>query len=161
MNWRYVVVGVMVVLVGVGIWYGTKPKPAEDGISVRLYYYNALLDQGPGGVRCSKDGLVPVERIIPNTATPLADTIRLLLRGEILPEEQSQGATSEFPLAGVALKSATITNGVATLTFDDPLYKTGGGSCRVSILWAQIEATARQFPTVTSVRFMPEELFQP
>ena len=31
----------------------------------------------------------------------------------------------------------------------------------VAILWFQIEATAKQFSNVTSVRFMPEELFQP
>lgn len=134
---------------------------AETGMSIKLYFYNPALDQGPGGVQCSRKGLVAVERVIPKTTTPLADTVRLLLRGEISDEERTSGIESEFPLSGVTLRNATITDGVATLTFDDPQNKTGGGSCRVSILWAQIEATATQFPTVESVHFMPEELFQP
>ncbi len=134
---------------------------AETGIPIKLYFYNPALDQGPGGAQCTSNGLVAVERVIPETMTPLADSVKLLLRGEISEEERSLGIESEFPLPGVTLRSATITDGVATLTFDDPENKTGGGSCRVGILWAQIEATAKQFPTVTSVRFAPEELFQP
>lgn len=133
----------------------------EEGMLIKLYYYNPTLDQGPGGVECSKKGLVAVERVIPTTQAPLKDSIQLLLRGELSEEEKSQGITTELPLPGVALQSARITNGTATLTFADPQNKTGGGSCRVAILWAQIEATAKQFPTVSSVRFQPEELFQP
>ncbi len=137
------------------------PVASETGTRVMLYAYNPSLDQGPGGAQCSRKGLVAVERVLPQTVTPLNDSIELLLRGELSDEERSQGLTTEFPLPGVVLKSATITDGVATLTFDDPQGKTGGGSCRVAVLWAQIEATAKQFPSVTSVRFLPEELFQP
>lgn len=133
----------------------------ETDMPIQLYFYNPALDQGPGGVQCSRNGLVAVERIIPKTATPLTDAVNLLLRGEISEEERVSGIESEFPLSEVTLKSATITDGVATLTFDDPQNKTGGGACRVSILWAQIEATAKQFPTVQNVNFIPEELFQP
>lgn len=50
---------------------------------IKLYYYNPKLDQGPGGVQCTKKGLVPVERVIPATASPLTDAITRLLRGEI------------------------------------------------------------------------------
>jgi len=133
----------------------------ETGTTIRLYYYNPSKDQGPGGAQCSKNGLVSVERVIPKTTTPLTESIKLLLRGEISPDEKAQGITSEFPLDGVTLTSASIQNGVAILTFSDPQNKTGGGSCRVAVLWAQIEATAKQFGTVNSVRFLPEELFQP
>ncbi len=133
----------------------------EEGTKIKLYFYDPALDQGPGGVQCTSKGLVAVERIIPKTTTPLAEAIRLLLRGEISEEERERGITSEFPLAGVSLKSASISDGTATLTFSDPENKTVGGSCRVSILWHQIEATAKQFPTVKQVRFSPEELFQP
>jgi hypothetical protein len=134
---------------------------SETGMSIDLYFYNPERDQGPGGVQCSSNGLVSVQRIIPQTTTPLADTLELLLRGEISDEEQALGIESEFPLSGLTLVNATIIDGVATLTFEDPQNKTVGGSCRTGILWAQIEATAQQFPTVESVRFMPEELFQP
>ncbi len=139
----------------------TQASPVETGTHLKLYYYNPSLDQGPGGAQCSSKGLVAVERVIPKTTTPLKDSIQLLLRGELSDEERAQGITTEFPLSGVSLKSATIVNGLATLTFTDPQNKTGGGSCRVAILWAQISATAKQFPTVKDVRYMPGEVFQP
>ena len=129
---------------------------------VQLYYYSEEKDRdAEGNIQCTKEGLVVVERTIPPTQTPLKEAIELLLEGTLTAEERAQGITTEFPLEGVVLTSASITDGVATLTFDDPQNKTGGGSCRVSVLWAQIEATAKQFQTVQSVRFMPEELFQP
>ena len=128
---------------------------------MKLFFYNPKLDQGPGAAQCSEKGLVAVERVIAKTTTPLAETIKLLLRGELTDEERSSGITTEFPITGVTLKSATIQNAVATLTFIDPQNKTSGGSCRVAILTAQITATAKQFSTVQSVRFAPEELFQP
>lgn len=132
------------------------------GQRVQLYYYDASKDTGANGaVLCSARGVVAVERTIPQTETPLADAVRLLLRGEISEPERASGITTEFPLAGLALESASIENGTATLTFADPQNKTSGGACRVSILRAQIEATAKQFPSVQSVNIEPEELFQP
>ena len=137
------------------------PSPAAS-VPIKLYYYNQNLDKdAEGNIQCSRSGLVPVSRVIPRTITPIQDAVRLLLRGEISSEEKAQGASTEFPLAGVSLVAASLNNGVLTLTFNDPQNRTGGGSCRVGILWFQIEATAKQFPGVQSVRFMPEELFQP
>lgn len=154
-----------------GIWYLDRLSvvPELDIVSsvdkkvtpIKLYFYNPALDQGVGGVQCTKNGLVEVLRELPKTTTPLKDSIELLLRGELSEKERAEGITTEFPLSGVSLKNATINDGVATLTFDDPQHKTVGGSCRTGILWMQIRATAEQFPTVTSVRFMPEDLFQP
>lgn len=129
--------------------------------SITLYYYNPAIDQGPGGAQCSRQGLVAVDRVIPKTDTPLNDAITLLLKGELTVEEKARGITTEFPLSGVRLTETSIFNGLATLTFEDPENKTGGGACRASILWYQIEATAKQFPMIESVRFLPEELFQP
>ncbi len=129
--------------------------------TITLYYYNPAKDQGPGGTQCSTKGLVAVEREIFRTLTPIQDAIRLLLRGELTDQERAQGITTEFPLPGVELAAASQDKGVLTLTFRDPQNKTSGGSCRVSILRAQINATALQFPDVKEVRFMPEELFQP
>ncbi len=150
-----------VIVVAIIILVVRFSTPENNSIKVKLYFYNPALDQGPGGAQCTENGLVAVDRLIPQTSTPLNETIKLLLRGEISDVEKTQGVQSEFPLAGVILKSASIQNGVATLTFDDPQNKTGGGSCRVSILRTQVEATAKQFDSVKSVHFLPEELFQP
>ena len=130
--------------------------------NVSLYYYDPVQDQDDSSnVLCNREGLVSVTREIPVTQTPIQDTIRLLLRGELTDGERAQGITTEYPLSGVELVGAALTNGALTLELNDQNNKTGGGSCRVGILWFQIEQTALQFPEVTSVRFTPEELFQP
>ena len=128
--------------------------------TVKLYYYNPEQDKDESGnIQCSRDGLVAVEREIPVTKTPIQDTIKLLIAGQLTDTEKSQGITTEYPLEGFSLKGASLKDGVLTLEFEDPNYKTGGGSCRVGILWFQIEATAKQFSEVQEVRFLPEELF--
>src|SRR3989344_2533369 len=114
-----------------------------------------------GNIMCSRQGLVSVERQISYTAIPIQDAIRLLLQGNLTASELASGITTEFPLQGVELIGASLKNGILTLEFKDPQNKTGGGSCRVGILWFQIEATAKQFEGVEQVRFLPEELFQP
>jgi hypothetical protein len=129
---------------------------------IKLYYYNPDLDKdNSGNILCSEKGLVAVDREIPVTNTPIQDTIRLLISGDITQNEQEQGISTEYPLEGFELTSASVNEKVLTLTFDDPNNKTGGGSCRAGILWSQINKTALQFDEVTTVRFMPEELFQP
>ncbi|MEK7183054.1 MAG: Gmad2 immunoglobulin-like domain-containing protein [Patescibacteria group bacterium] len=130
--------------------------------TVKLYYYDANKDRdSSGNILCSEQGLVAVERKIPVTKTPIQDTLRLLLEGELTAQEQAQGIDTEYPLAGLELKGANLKNSHLTLEFNDPQNKTGGGACRVGVLWHQIEATAKQFPEVQSVSFIPEELFQP
>jgi hypothetical protein len=130
--------------------------------TIKLYYYNLNADKDESGnIKCSRDGLAVVEREIPITQTPIQDTIKLLLLGELTNEERAQGVSTEYPLGGLSLKSALLKDGVLTLEFEDPNNKTVGGSCRVGILWFQIEATAKQFPEVQQVRFLPEEIFQP
>jgi hypothetical protein len=133
-----------------------------DYRTVKLYYYNPELDKDESGnVLCSKNGLIPVERKIPVTSTPIQDTIKLLIAGELTQDERSQGITTEFPLDGFSLKEASLNNGILTLKFEDPNNKTIGGACRVGVLWFQIEETAKQFPGVQEVKFLPEDIFQP
>jgi hypothetical protein len=136
--------------------------PEDTWITVKLFYYNQELDKDESGnTACSKNGLVPVVRKIPITKTPIQDTIKLLLLGGLTDKERTQGISTEYPLEGLLLKGALLKDEVLILEFDDPNNKTVGGSCRVGILWFQIEATAKQFPEVQKVRFLPEELFQP
>ncbi|KKQ71457.1 MAG: hypothetical protein UT33_C0009G0048 [Candidatus Peregrinibacteria bacterium GW2011_GWC2_39_14] len=134
--------------------------PAQQ--TVLLYYYSPSKDKdGTGNLMCTKQGLVPVQRKIDITKTPIQDTIKLLLKGELTTAEKAQGITTEYPLQGFELKAASLNSGVLTLTFADPYNKSGGGSCRIGILWSQISETAKQFPGVVSVKPWPEELFQP
>jgi hypothetical protein len=131
---------------------------------VLLFYYNAQKDKDEtGNIKCSRDGLVAVKRTIPFSQTPIQDTIKLLLKGKenLTVQEMKEGISTEYPLEGFSLKGASLKDGVLTLEFEDKQHKTGGGSCRVGILWFQIEQTAKQFPEVKEVRFLPEELFQP
>lgn len=151
-----VLVVVILAIVVAGVWYFW---PEEK--TINLFYYNPALDQGPGGAQCSRNGLVAVTRTVPVSKTSIQDAIRLLLRGELTPAEEAEGITTEYPLEGVALEGISLNDGVLTLEFSDPQNRTGGGSCRVGILWFQIEATAKQFSEVKQVRFLPEELFQP
>ncbi len=138
---------------------GEKPQAER---TVKLYYYDPNLDKDvSGNTACSRNGLVAVERKIPTTKTPIQDTINLLLLGGLTSEERGRGIGTEYPLEGLSLKGASLRDGILALEFNDPNNKTGGGSCRVGILWFQIEATAKQFPEVQQVRFLPEELFQP
>jgi len=137
-------------------------KTSQSYQEIYLYYYNADLDKDEtGNIACSRNGLVPVTRKIPITQTPIQDAIKLLLKGELTVQERAQGISTEYPLEGVELVGASLKDGVLTLEFNDPNFRTGGGSCRVGILWFQIERTAEQFGQARQVRFLPEELFQP
>ena len=137
------------------------PKPDAQRL-IKLYYYNFSKDKdASGNISCTPNGLEYVERNIPLTITPIQDAIKLLLKGELTAAERTDGITTEFPLSGLELEGASLKDGTLTLAFADPQNKTSGGSCRAGILWFQIEATAKQFPEVSSVRFLPEELFQP
>lgn len=146
-----------------------KPEPPQNGPKtpdtsreVLLYYYNPGNDKDDSGnVMCSRAGLVPVSRRIPATATPIQDTIKLLLSGQLSESEKTAGIATEFPLPAFELVGANLENNILTLEFSDPNNTTSGGSCRAAILWYQIEATAKQFPGVNEVRYIPETLFQP
>lgn len=155
---------VLIALAAVGLyaWSQVGDKESQETRTVKLYYYNQERDQDEtGNLQCSRSGLVAVEREIPITETPIQDTINLLLAGDLTSQEREEGIESEYPLEGFSLKGASLRDGVLTLEFEDVNNKTVGGSCRVGILWFQIEATAKQFEGVSQVRFTPEELFQP
>jgi spore germination protein GerM len=130
-------------------------------MDVKIYFYNESLDQGPGGSQCSEKGIVPVTRSIPQSLDRVEKSIELLISGSITEEDKKAGLSTEFPLEGLELKKVKVEDEVAILEFSDRLSRTSGGSCRVSILRAQIEATAKQFRSVKEVKILPEEIFQP
>lgn len=132
---------------------------------ILLYYYNAEKDKDEqGNIKCSRDGLVAIEKEVSVNQTSIPEIIGLLLKGKenLSAEQEAEGITTEYPLESLSLKEAVLrADGTLILTFDDPLNKTSGGSCRTGILWYQIEETAKQFDGVERVEFLPEELFQP
>jgi len=130
--------------------------------TIKLYFYNLEEDKKIADyIPCSEEAVLPVEREIPATISPIQETIKLLLKGELTATEKEQGFSTEFPLEGFELKSVNLKNGILALEFDDPLSKSSGGSCRVRLLWNQIAKTAKQFSEVKEVKFMPETIFQP
>jgi hypothetical protein len=136
-------------------------QAATQTRNINLYFYNENKDKdAQGNILCSAKGLSPVSRTLPLTNTPIQDAVKELLKGP-QPSERTQFPNTEFPLPDVSLTAASLSNGVLTLTFSDPDGSTSGGSCRVSILKAQIEATAKQFGGVNSVHFMPIGVFEP
>ena len=157
-NLVLIILGVLIIA---SLFYQDVFK-AEEKIPVSLYYYNSSLDKDEtGNIMCSEKGIVEVKREIEKTITPIQDSIKLLLKGELMEEERVLGISTEYPLEGFSLKGASLKDGDLTLEFNDFNNKTIGGSCRTAILWFQIRNTAMQFPEVKTVKFIPEELFQP
>jgi hypothetical protein len=130
-------------------------------LKARLYYYNQEADRKNGTVAGSPKAVLPVEREVPVTVDPIRDTSRLLLQGNLTEEERRAGFSTEFPGRGFALEIARLQGGTLTLQFADPNYFTSGGSCRVTLLRAQVEKTAGQIAGVSAVRMVPDTLFQP
>jgi len=130
--------------------------------SVELFYYDPTRDEDEtGNIMCSRDGLVPVTRSIASM-TPIEDTLKLLLLGDLTPAERAEGITTEYPLDGVSISSVALrADGTLRIEFNDPQNKLVGGSCRTAILAGQVIETAIQFPEVTSVDFLPDDVFQP
>ena len=136
-------------------------EPAAER-TVDLYYYNADKDTDENGnIMCSETGLVAVERSISEIQTPIQSTVELLLEGELTEAEKEEGLTANFPLAGFSLAGVDLQDGVATLEFNDPKRSSSGGSCRISILRAQIAQTAQQFEAVNEVKILPADILQP
>jgi len=135
-------------------------QPTTQEIS--LFYYNQIQDKdATGNAMCGENAVLPLKRQIEKSDKIIEDTLNLLLKGEITQVEKDQGFSTEYPLPGFSLKTVTLTDGKLTLEFEDLQNKSGGGSCRIGILWNQIKKTALQFPEVKEVVFTPEELFQP
>ncbi|PIQ91796.1 MAG: hypothetical protein COV70_01945 [Parcubacteria group bacterium CG11_big_fil_rev_8_21_14_0_20_39_22] len=164
-----IIIGMLAILI---VWViGVVLQNKEDGsglvlVPVNLFYYSAEADTKNGNVKCSLDGIVPVERRLrigkgASTEEKIQATIRELINGNLTESEIAEGIDTEFPLEGFSFVDTSLQNGLLTLYFEDTSNATTGGSCRTGILWLQIEQTALQFQEVDSVIFEPNTLFQP
>ena len=138
----------------------TPERSLPEAQQIKVYFYNSTLDTDKNGKSlCGKKGLVAVNRPISKTTNPVPSAIRLLLLGKVSPREKTQGLSTDFPLTGLTFVNSKLESGVLTITLSDPQKKTSASTCRASILKAEIEATAMQFPEVKSVKFSPSTLF--
>lgn len=129
--------------------------------AVKLYYPNARKAIEITDV-CSPLTLLPVRRNIPNTESPIRDTMMLLIQGILTNDEKAQGFTTDFPDKDFKLVSSSLAdNGTLTLQFTSVPGFTSGGSCKMGLLSEEIRKTALQFNAVKKVIFKPEDLFQP
>ncbi|MBU1026296.1 MAG: GerMN domain-containing protein [Candidatus Margulisbacteria bacterium] len=161
----YVIVSLALIIGGsYYFWQNFNAKPqvvkplTGSKIQVKLYYYNHLRDTAKS---LSPKMLFPVTRNIPKTPSPIQDTIKLLLKGNLTKEEKIEGFSTEFPHPGFELKSTHLKNGILTLRFSEVLGFTSGGAARMELISEQIIKTAKQFPNVKQVEFEPAYLFQP
>lgn len=148
---------------GVSVTATTTPGNAMT--SVRLYYKNYKND--PNVINCTSEDYVI--RQLPNDSNLVKATIELLVSNQLTAQETASGITSEFQNADYAdrkaafqIVSVNVANQVATVTFNDPKNFTSGGSCRSGILSSGFSNTLKQFDTVNTVQFLPQDLvFQP
>lgn len=125
----------------------------SDQDNLKLYYHNSSKD--PDNLDCNANDFINV--FIPKTLTPLENSINKLISQFFLTDKVYGTKAKTF-----ILKSATIKNGLATLSFSDPNYFSSGGACRVGIISDMIKKTALQFSSVKEVKFLgPDYLFQP
>ena len=120
-------------------------SPAATTI-VRAYF---VLGGAPGST-----GLVPVLRVLPQTAAVATAAINALLAGPTATESGLRTITSAVP-TGSRLLGLSIRNGVATVDLSTE-FDSGGGSASMRYRLAQVVYTLTQFPTVTSVLFQVE-----
>ncbi|MFA6048006.1 MAG: GerMN domain-containing protein [Parcubacteria group bacterium] len=115
------------------------------GMKIKLFFSSLYFD--PESQNCEK--VYEVERVVPKTKAVAKAALEELLGG-ITEEEKGGGYFTSISL-GVKVNSVSVVNGVAKADFSSELGNGVGGSCRTSIIVAQITQTLKQFPTVKNV----------
>jgi len=128
---------------------------------IKLYYYNEKKDKEAANyVPCLRESVLPVEREIPLSKTPIRDTMELLLKGQITDKEKQEGfspVSNRLKLTDVNLKE----NGNLILEFEVLSGYSMGGSCLNGLIGAEIIKTAQQFFEVKTIEILPYYLLQP
>jgi spore germination protein GerM len=161
MNKKTTAVWLMLVLIGLAVerisYLIASPANAQAGPVTRSskttqikVYLVAAGDNGKNGKKIGcDDSLVSVSRTIPPTAAPLRAALDELLS---MPEEFDNGGQqlgNSWKGSDLRVKSVSLTNGKATIQITGQLSI--AGVCDEPRITEQIEATARQFPTVKRV----------
>lgn len=112
--------------------------------SVRVFFANAKL--APADACAS---VFSVTRTIPQTTAVARAALTELLRG-VTSGESANGYVSDIA-PGTELRSLNLEGGVLRADFSKSLMDGVNDACRATAIRAQIESTAKQFPTVKEV----------
>ncbi len=135
----------------------------QTATKVALYYFNQKEDSKlPPEQQINVESLLPVYRNFPPTDDILRDALSYLIQWALTAEEKKSWFTTEFPNKNFRLLSSSLDeDGTLVLEFSEVPGFTDGGSARMLIMANSIIKTAKQFPGVKKVVFVPETLFQP
>ena len=126
-------------------------ESSQNSQSIMIYLV-AVGDNGKTGkkIGCG-DSLIPVTRTINKTAAPLTAAIRELLQTPQHPSvDGSPNLENFWKGRNLKVRSAFIVNRTATIRLSGELSV--AGVCDEPRIESQIDATARQFPTVKRVK---------
>ena len=98
--------------------------------------------------------LLPVDRELPQSDSPLRDAVLALLGGPDA-REKDRGLVSMIP-AETRLRSATVKSRTAYLDFSESFRFTAGGVEGLTAELRQVVSTATEFPTVDKVQILIE-----
>lgn len=134
-------------------------EATADSMIVKAFFGNSTM--AGEGEECTS--VFAVLRRVPKSTAVARSALGELLKG-VSAEEEAAGYLTSINY-GVAIQDLTLENGVLRADFSAALDESVGGSCRVAAIRKQIEATAKQFPTVTdvvvSVDGRTEDILQP
>lgn len=122
------------------------PTPAASPAGTMIVRAYFVLGGDPGSV-----GLVPVLRVVPESAAVATAAMEALLAGPTNSEAGDRTITSAIP-DGTSLLGIAIKNGVATVDLSTE-FDSGGGTASMQYRLAQVVYTLTQFSTVKSVVF--------
>jgi len=125
----------------------TQPTMAVD------LYYIALNDAGANGdaIGCG-DSVIPIEKTINYTATPLSAALGLLLsdHSRWYENNKKSGLSNALAASSLSVQSVNIQSDIAIINLKGKYVS--GGECDDPRIVAQIEKTVMQFPNVTSAQ---------
>ena len=126
-----------------------RDRESQNSQSINIYLV-AVGDNGKSGRKIGcEDSLVAVTRTIKKTAAPLAAAIRELLQTPQHPEG-SPNLENFWKGRNLKVRTVSMVNGTATIRLSGELSL--AGVCDEPRIESQIDATARQFPTVKRVK---------
>jgi spore germination protein GerM len=126
-----------------------RDRESQNSQSINIYLV-AVGDNGKSGRKIGcEDSLVAVTRTIKKTAAPLTAAIRELLQTPQHPEG-SPNLENFWKGRNLKVRSVSMVNGTATIRLSGELSL--AGVCDEPRIESQIDATARQFPTVKRVK---------